>query len=121
MLKQGSKTPSSLGQNNLQLQNEAALMSCWIQAIEHRKCAAGLAGIHLSGLHDRILLNYKRIANAHKVRKITFSFLLCIEVQQTLSFPFSLLRNYQMPECFYVNNCCFWAPAAVLSCDRNCW
>jgi len=34
-------------------------------------------------------------------------FLLCIEVQQTFSFPFSLLRHYQMPECFYVKNCCF--------------
>jgi len=27
-----------------------------------------------------------------------------LEVQQTFSFPFSLLRHYQMPECFYVNN-----------------
>jgi len=34
MLKQGSKTHSSLRQNNLQLQNKAALMSCWIQAVE---------------------------------------------------------------------------------------
>ena len=34
-------------------------------------------------------------------------FLLCIEVQQTVSFPFSLLRHYQMSECFYVNNCYF--------------
>ena len=121
MLKQGSKTHSSLGQNNLQLQNEAALMSCWIRAIEQRKCAAGLAGVHPSSLYDRILLNYTRTTNAHKVRKNTFNFLLCIEVQQTLSFPFYLLRHYQMPECFYVNNCCFWAPATVLSCYRNCW
>ena len=30
-----------------------------------------------------------------------------LEVQQTFSFPFSLLRHYQMPECFYVNNCGF--------------
>ena len=29
------------------------------------------------------------------------------EVEQTFSFPFSLLRHYQMPECFYVNNCGF--------------
>jgi len=35
MLKPGSKTHSSLGQNNLQLQNEAALTSCWIRAVEH--------------------------------------------------------------------------------------
>ena len=30
-----------------------------------------------------------------------------VEVQQTFSFPFSLLRHYQIPECFYVNNCVF--------------
>jgi len=35
------------------------------------------------------------------------------------SFPFSLLRHYQMPECFYFNNCCFWTRATVLSCYRN--
>jgi len=45
-----------------------------------------------------------------------FQFFLCIEVQLTLPFP--LLRHYQMPECFYVNNCCFWARATVLSCYR---
>jgi len=27
-------------------QNEAALMSCGIRAVEHRKCAVGLAGAH---------------------------------------------------------------------------
>jgi len=43
-------------------------------------------------------------------------FLLCIEVQQTFSFPFSLLRHYQMPECFYFNNSCLWTRATVLSC-----
>jgi len=43
-LKLGSKTHSSLRQRNLQLQNQAAPMSCRIQAVEHRKCAAGLAG-----------------------------------------------------------------------------
>jgi len=54
VLKQGSKTHSSLRQsNNLQRQNEAALTLC---RIRHRKCAAGLAGAH-SGLQDRILLN----------------------------------------------------------------
>ena len=41
VLKQGSKTHSSLRQSNLQLQNGAALMSCRIRAVEHRKCAAG--------------------------------------------------------------------------------
>ena len=30
----------------------------------------------------------------------------CIEVQKC-SFPFPLLRHYEMPECFYVKSCCF--------------
>jgi len=93
-------------QSNLQLHNEAALMSCRIRAVEHRKCAAGLANAH-PGLQDQILQSYTRIENAHKVRKKTLDFLLFIEVQQTLSFPLSLLRHYQMPECFCVSNCCF--------------
>ena len=59
-LKQGSKTHSSLRQSNLQLQNEAAMMSCRIWAVEHRKCAAGLAGVH-PDLQDRILLNYTKL------------------------------------------------------------
>ena len=84
VLKQRSKTHSPLRQSNLQVQNEAALMSCRIRAIEHRKCAAGLAGAHPS-LKDRILLNYTRIENAHKERKKPSAF-LCIEVQQTSSF-----------------------------------
>jgi len=95
VLKHWSKTHSSLRQSNLQQQNPAALMSCRIRAVEHRKCAAGLAGTH-PGLQDRILLNYTRIENAHKVRKKTFNF-LCIEVQQTFSFllvsRFSNLRQ----------------------------
>ena len=35
----------------------------------------------------------------HKLdlRLKTFVFLLCAEVQKTLSFPFSLLRYYEMP------------------------
>jgi len=33
-----------------------------------------------TGLQDRILLNYARTESAHKVRKKTFDFLLCIEV-----------------------------------------
>jgi len=77
-----------------------------IRAVEHRKRAAGLAGAH-PGLQDRILLNHTRIENAHEVRKKTFNFLLCIEVHQTISFPFSLLNHYQMPEYFYVKCCCF--------------
>jgi len=50
------------------------LVSCRIRAVEHRKCAAGLAGPR-SGLQDRILLNYTRIERAHKVHKKTFKFL----------------------------------------------
>jgi len=72
VLKQGSKTHLSLRQSNLQQQNEAALMSCRIRAVEHRKSAGGLAGAH-PGLQDRILLNYTRIENAHKVHKETFN------------------------------------------------
>jgi len=41
VLKQGRKTHSSLRQRNLQLLNEAALMSRRIRAVEHRRCAAG--------------------------------------------------------------------------------
>jgi len=79
-LKQGSKTHPSLRPSNVQLQNETALMSCRIRAVEHRKCVAGPAGAHL-GLQDRILLNYTRMENVHEVRKKTFNFLLCIEAE----------------------------------------
>ena len=65
-LNQGSETHSSPRQSNLQLQNEAALRSRQIRAVEHWRCAAGLAGAD-PGLRDRILLNYTRIENAHKV------------------------------------------------------
>ena len=50
---------------------------------------------------------YTRIENVHEVRKKTCNFLLSIEVQQPFSFRFSLLRHYQMPECFYSKICCF--------------
>jgi len=105
-LKQGSETHSSLRPINLPLQNDAALMSFRIRVVEQRKCVAGPAGAHL-GLQDRILQNYTRIENAHEVRKKTFYFLLRIEVQQSFSFRFSLLRHYQIPECFYVKKSCF--------------
>ena len=65
-LKQGSKTHSSLRQSNLQRQNDAALRSCRIRAVEHRKCAAGLTDAH-PGFQDCILLHYTRIENVHKV------------------------------------------------------
>jgi len=81
-------------------------MSCRIRAVEHRKSVAGLADAQ-PRLKDRTLINCTRIENAHKVRKKSFDFLLFIEVQQIFSFPFSLLKHYQMPECFYVNNCFF--------------
>jgi len=119
VLKQGNNTHSSHHCVNLQLQNEAALMSCRIQAVEYWKCAAGLAGVHPC-LQDRILLNYARLENAHKVRKKTFDFLLCIEVQQSFSVPFSLLRHYQMLACIYVNNWSSWTCSTVPSCHRNC-
>jgi len=61
-IKTRSKTHSSLRQSNLQLQNETALISSRVRAVEHRKCAAGLLGAH-PGLQDRILLNYTRIEN----------------------------------------------------------
>jgi len=104
-LKQGSKTHSPLRQSSLQLQNQVALMSRQIRAVEHRWSADESDGAH-PGLQGRILLNYTRIENAHKVRKKAL-FWLCVEVQQTYLFPFSLLRPYQMPECFCVNNSCF--------------
>ena len=104
-LKQGSKTHSSLRRSNLHLHNEAALMSCRFRAMEHRRCATGLADAHP---------RFAR-SNLAKLHKTTLDFLLCTQVQQTLSFPFSLLRHYQMPEYFFVKNCCFWARATVLS------
>jgi len=57
-------------------------------------------------LQNRILLNYTRIENAHKVRKKILEF-LCIEVQQNFSCPFSLLRHYQLPECFLLTTVVF--------------
>ena len=108
--KQESKT------HNLQLQNEAALMSCRIRVVEHRKSVAGLSDAH-PGLQDWILLHYTRIENAYKVCKKTFDFLSCIKASK-LSFPFSLLRHYQIPECFLVKKSWFWARATVLLCHR---
>ena len=81
-------------------------MFCRIRAAEYKKRAVGLSDAQ-PRLKDLILLDCTRIENAHKVRKKTFDFLLFIEVQHTFSFPFSLLKHDQMPECFYVNNCCF--------------
>ena len=80
-------------------------MSCRIREVEHRKYAAGLSDAH-PGLQDGILLNYTRIDIAHKVHKKT-DFLLCIEVRQIFSFPFSLLRHqmllFQQPQ--FLSSC----------------
>ena len=119
-LKQGSKTLINASAQFTTTKWDCAIMSCRIRAVEHRKSATGLADAQ-SRLKDRILLNCTKIENAHKVRKKTFDFLLFLEVQQNFSFPFSMLIHYQMPECFYVNNCCFWARATVLSWYRNWW
>jgi len=73
VLKQGSQTHSSVRQGNLQPKHQAALMSRRIRVVAYRRCAEGLAGAH-HGLQDRILLNYTRNENAHKVRKKTFIF-----------------------------------------------
>jgi len=48
-------------------------MSCRIWAVDHLVNAGGLAGAH-TGLKNRILLNYTRGENEHKVRKKTFDF-----------------------------------------------
>ena len=83
-LKHGSKPHSSIRQSNLQLQNEAALMSRRKRAVQFR-CAAGLAGAH-PGLQNRILLIYTRIENAHWIRKKTFVHLWCIGFSKPLVF-----------------------------------
>ena len=55
-------------------------MSCRIWAVEHRVNAGGLAGAQ-PGLKNRILLNYTRFENAHKVRKKTFDFAVIFKSQ----------------------------------------
>jgi len=56
-------------------------MSYRIRAVEHRLSgdglvsAGGLPGAH-PGLKNRILINYTRIENAHKVRMKTFDFVV---------------------------------------------
>jgi len=91
-IKQGSTTHSSYRQSNLQRKNEAALMSCRIRAVEHRVSGDGLAGAN-PGLKNRILLNYTRIENAHKVCKKTFDFVVIYGSPANFSLPFFLLRH----------------------------
>ena len=62
-------------------------MSCRTRAVEHTKYAAGLAGAH-PGLQDRILLNYTRIENTHKVRKKTFVFCYVQQYRSPANFRF---------------------------------
>jgi len=56
--------------------------------VEHRQCAAGLAGAH-PGLQDRVLINYTRIENAHEVRKKTFNFFVMYRSPVNFYFYFS--------------------------------
>jgi len=67
-------------------------MSCRIQAVEDRVNAGGLAGAH-SGLKNRILLTTKELRMRIKYARKLSMLLLFIEVQQTFSFPFFLLRH----------------------------
>ena len=91
-LRRGITAYSSKRQSNLQLQNQAALMSRRIRAVEHKRCVAGLAGAH-PGLQDRILLNYTIIENAHKVhRKIFF-----VVYGRAANFKFSFFTTETLP------------------------
>ena len=54
-------------------------MSFRIRAVEHRVSADGLTGAH-PGMKNRILLNYTRIENAHKVRKKTLDFVVIYRI-----------------------------------------
>jgi len=58
-------------------------MSHRIRAVEHR-CAAGKIQNFLENFRFFVMYRYPE-----------------------MSFPFPLLRHYEMPECFYVKNCCF--------------
>jgi len=82
MSERGSKTHSSPRQ-----QFTTAKSGCANVSSNTNMCPAGSACTH-SGSQDRILLNYTRNENAHKVRKKTFVFLLYIEVQQTFTVIF---------------------------------
>jgi len=69
-VKTASKTNSSLCQSNLQLRNQAGLMSRRIRAVSTESVLLGcLTHTPVCTLQDRILLNFTRIENAHKVRK----------------------------------------------------
>ena len=73
-LKQGSEAHSSLRPSNLQLQNEAALMSCRIRAVEHRKCATGPPVYKIESCKTTQELRMRM----KKATQENFNFLLCI-------------------------------------------
>jgi len=62
-------------------------MSYRIRAVEHRLSGDGLAGAH-PGLKNRILINYTRIENAHKVRMKTFDFVVIYTTPANVLFSF---------------------------------
>ena len=117
--KPGSKTYSSLHQNNSQLQNEAALMSCRIRAVEHRKGAAGHAGAPRFARSN--------LAKLHKNWECTQStqvnFLFFVMYRSPANFLFSFFPTETLSNSWkllqYVEKSCFWARATVLSCYRT--
>ena len=115
--KLGSKTHSSQRSSMIQLQNKASLISCSIQAVQHRKCAAGLAGAH-HGLQDLILLNYTRVENAHNLRKKTFHFCYVQNSSKLLVFLFPF---WDIIKCMNISvlKTAFLARATVLSLYRS--
>jgi len=105
-------------QSNSQLQNEVVLISCGIRTVEHRQCTAGLSGA-LSGLQDRILVNYTRIENAMKfARKLSiFCYVWTSSKRLVLVFP-----CWDIMKCLNASMltiAVFWACATVLSWCRN--
>ena len=98
-LKQGSKT-LSLRQSNLQLQNEAALMSCRIREVI-------MKSVRLDWLEHTPVWKMESYYEAHNKLSI-----FCYVYKSSKLLVF-LLRHHQMSECFYVENCCFWACAML--------
>ena len=62
-----------------QQQTEAALMSCRIRAVEHRKCAARLADAHPSVKRNSdLLLFVSNFASQSREIKFGYYFLVCV-------------------------------------------
>jgi len=54
------------------------------------------------------ILYFKNLSPSQKTLRPRYPKLVTgLEVQKTFGFPFSLLRHYQIPECFCVNESCF--------------